>query len=47
MRTPPAVALLREPDEPVGPASEPGAGLSSNIPLILAMSTTNFGIGPT
>ena len=24
-----------------GPASEPGAGLSSNLPLIAAMSTTN------
>jgi len=26
----------------VGPASEPGAGLSSNLPLIAAMSTTNL-----
>jgi len=36
-----------EPDEPVGPASEPGAGLSSNIPRIAAMSTTNLGLRAT
>ena len=31
-----------EPDEPVGPASEPGAGLSSNLPLFRPMSTANL-----
>jgi hypothetical protein len=35
------------PDEPVGPAREPGAGLSSNIPRIAAMSTTNLGLDAT
>ena len=34
-------------DEPVGPASEPGAGLSSNIPLIPALSTANPGLRTT
>ena len=30
-----------QPDEPLGPANEPVAGLSSNIPPIVAMSTAH------
>jgi hypothetical protein len=33
-----------QPDEPVGPANEPVAGLSSKIPAIAAMSTARLGL---
>ena len=41
MRAPPP-RRSPEPDEPAGPAGEPGAGLSRNLPLIPAMSTTSL-----
>jgi hypothetical protein len=43
----PPARRFSEPDEPVGPASEPGAGLSSNLPLFQAMSTANLSIHVT
>jgi hypothetical protein len=43
----PRRGVCSEPDEPVGPASEPGAGLSSNIPRIEAMSTAIVGFPAT